>query len=109
MSTLLSEPAHAPAAAPRAAPEWFIVMNQGSGSAGKEEVRKTIEAELRAAGQRHRFVPIPPGEIVAACQEAARLAHEHDGILVAAGGDGTTNCAAQAALGQDCALGLIPQ
>ena len=50
-----------------------------------------------------------PGGIVQACQDAARLAREHGGILVAAGGDGTTNCAAQAALGNDCPLGLIPQ
>jgi diacylglycerol kinase family enzyme len=97
------------AAAPGPDAEWFIVMNRGSGAAAKDEVRECIAAELNAAGRRHRFVPVAPGEIVQACQEAARLARAEGGILVAAGGDGTTNCAAQAALGQDCALGLIPQ
>jgi diacylglycerol kinase family enzyme len=87
----------------------FIVLNQGSGSAGKDEVRHLIEAELVAAGREHRFVPVRPGEIVQACQEAARLAAEQGGVMVAAGGDGTINCAAQAALTHDCPLGLIAQ
>jgi diacylglycerol kinase family enzyme len=89
--------------------EWFIVLNRASGAAEKDEVRRAIEAELMAVSRRHRFVPVAPGGIVQACQQAARLAAEHGGILVAAGGDGTINCAAQAALGQDCPLGLIPQ
>ena len=89
--------------------ELFIVMNRGSGKNGKDEVRAAIAAELDAAGRPHRFVPVAPGEIVQACQEAARLAHEHGGVLVAAGGDGTINCAAQAALAQDCPLGVIAQ
>jgi diacylglycerol kinase family enzyme len=46
---------------------------------------------------------------VQACQDAARLAREHGGVLVAAGGDGTINCAAQAALAQDCPLGIVAQ
>jgi diacylglycerol kinase family enzyme len=89
--------------------EWFIVMNQGSGAGEKDEVREAIVAELEQAGRRHRFVPVAPGQILQACQDAARLAREHGGVLVAAGGDGTINCAAQAALGQDCPLGVIAQ
>lgn len=108
MSAVLSTSGDA-AAAVRPDAEWFIVMNRGSGAAEKDQVREIVEAELRAAGRRHRFVPLAPGEIVAGCQEAARLASEQGGILVAAGGDGTINCAAQAALAHDCPLGLIPQ
>jgi diacylglycerol kinase family enzyme len=89
--------------------EWFIVMNQGSGAGEKDEVREAIVAELEQAGRRHRFVPVAPGQILQACQDAARLARDHGGVLVAAGGDGTINCAAQAALGQDCPLGVIAQ
>jgi len=113
MSAVLSTPDDEAAAAPRPAPgpdaEWFIVLNQGSGASGKDEVRRAIEAELMAGARRHRFVPVAPGAIVQACQEAARLATEHGGILVAAGGDGTINCAAQAALAADCPLGVIAQ
>ena len=114
MSAVL--PSHDEEAAAPAGPEvqaadaeWFIVLNRASGASEKDLVRRTIEAELAAAGRRHRFIPVAPGGIVQACQRAARLAAEHGGILVAAGGDGTINCAAQAALVQDCPLGLIPQ
>ena len=108
MSALLTAREQEPAAPGGAQPECFIVINQGSGAAEKDEARRAIEAELQAAGRAHRFVPVAPGQIVATCQEAARLAREHGGVLVAAGGDGTINCAAQAALAQDCPLGLIP-
>ncbi|HEY0825340.1 MAG TPA: diacylglycerol kinase family protein [Ramlibacter sp.] len=113
MSAVLSDhheerPSREPPAL-RADAELFIVMNQRSGASGKDEVREAVEAELAAAGRPYRFVPVQPGEVVHACQEAARLAREHGGILVASGGDGTINAAAQAALTQDCPLGLIAQ
>src|SRR5690606_26728718 len=53
--------------------------------------------------------PVGPGEVVQACRRAARLAQEEGGVMVAAGGDGTINAAAQAALAHDCPLGLIAQ
>lgn len=98
-----------PAGGPPAPGELFIVMNPGSGASGKDAVRETIAAELQAAGRPHRFIPVGEGQIRPACQEAARLAKEEGGVLVVAGGDGSINCAAQAAVGEDCPLGLIPQ
>lgn len=92
-----------------AAAEFFIVMNQASGASGKDEVRQAVEDELEKAGRRYRFVPVQPGDIVRACQEAARLASEAGGVMVASGGDGTINTAAQAALAHGCPLGLIAQ
>lgn len=111
MSAVLSPPDPEAEAtrAPGPEAEFFIVMNQASGASAKDEVREAIEAELQKAGRRYRFVPVPAGEILRACQEAARLASEAGGVMVAAGGDGTLNCAAQAALGHDCPLGLIAQ
>ncbi len=41
--------------------------------------------------------------------EAVAKAHRNDGIVVAAGGDGTLNAVAQVALGSDCRFGVIPQ
>jgi diacylglycerol kinase family enzyme len=111
MSAVLTE-ADPATAAPRSAAagaELFIVLNLGSGKDDKGAVREAIERELSAAGRRYRFVPVAPGQIVQACLEAARLAREHGGVVVAVGGDGTINCAAQAALAQDCPLGLIAQ
>lgn len=95
--------------APGADAEFFIVMNQRSGAGEKDEVREAVEAELRRAGRRYRFVPVQPGEVVRACREAARLAKEEGGVVVASGGDGTINAAAQAALAHGCPLGLIAQ
>ncbi len=110
MSAVLSEPLNDPAAAQAApAPELFIVMNRKSGHDEKDAVREAIEAGLTGAGRRFRFVPVEPGEIVQACQQAARLAKDSEGILVGVGGDGTINCAAQAALAHDCPLGVIAQ
>jgi diacylglycerol kinase family enzyme len=108
MSAVLSTAEETPTAT-AAAPTLFIVINMGSGASEKDQVRRIIEAELQAAGRAHQFIPIRPGEIVQACQEAARLAAEQGGVIVASGGDGTINCAAQAALAHDCPLGLIPQ
>lgn len=88
---------------------FFIVMNQRSGSGAQDAVRQAVEQELRAAGRRYRFVPVPPGGIVQACQHAAELAKAAGGVMVASGGDGTINAAAQAALTHDCPLGLIAQ
>ena len=112
MSAIPSSPeqqALASATGAFAEPELFIVMNQGSGKNEKDEVRSAIEQELQRAGRRHRFVPVVPGEIVQACQQAARLAREHGGVIVGAGGDGTINCAAQAAFANECPLGVIAQ
>lgn len=95
--------------APGEEAEFFIVMNQRSGAGEKDEVREAVEAELQRAGRRYRFVPVQPGEVVRACREAARLAKEEGGVMVASGGDGTINAAAQAALAHDCPMGLIPQ
>ena len=105
----IASPGSAPTAPRAPAGEWFIVMNRGSGAEEKDEARRTIETELAQAGRPYRFVAIGERGIVGACQDAARLAAEHDGIVVAAGGDGTINCAAQAALAHDCPIGLIPQ
>jgi diacylglycerol kinase family enzyme len=89
--------------------ELFIVMNRSSGAGEKDEVRAAIVEELERAGRPFRFVPVAPGRIQQACQEAGRNAREQGGILVAAGGDGTINSAAQAALAHDCPLGVIAQ
>ena len=103
------DPDAPPAPSVRPDAELFIVMNRGSGAAEKDEVREAIAAELERAGRPFRFVPVASGQILQACLEGARQAREGGGILVAAGGDGTINCAAQAALAQDCPLGVIAQ
>lgn len=110
MSAVLSQPHPAPpAAGPEAGGELFIVLNLGSGKDAKDDVRKAIESELMFAARPFRFVPVEPGQVGQACRQAAKLAGEQGGILVAVGGDGTINGAAQAALLQGCPLGVIAQ
>lgn len=111
MSAVLSDPSlqKSPTPGVTAEAELFIVMNQRSGAQEKPAVREAIEAGLQEAGRRYRFIPVAAGGIVQACQQAARLAREHEGIVVGVGGDGTINCAAQAALAHDCPLGVIAQ
>lgn len=89
--------------------QWFIVMNQGSGATSAEDKRGAIESALQQAGQAYRFMPVGAGGILVTCQLAAQWAAASGGVLVAAGGDGTLNCAAQAALQHGCPLGIIPQ
>lgn len=83
--------------------EWFVVMS----ASADDDKRSAIESALDAAGHPYRFVA-PDGGIVAACERGAQQAAAEGGVLVAAGGDGTLNCAAQAALRHDCPLGLVP-
>jgi diacylglycerol kinase family enzyme len=111
MSAVLSPPEEEAEAARTRGPEaeFFIVMNERSGASAKDEVRQAVEDELQKAGRRYRFISMRPGQVPQACQDAARLATEEGGVLVAAGGDGTINCAAQAALARDCPLGVIAQ
>lgn len=111
MSTELAEPrADAPSPpGPPPAAEFFIIMNKASGAQAKDDVRAAIEEQLAAGGRRYRFIPVAPGQIVAAAQQAARLAKEEGGVVVAVGGDGTLNAVAQAAMTHDCPLGMIAQ
>lgn len=94
---------------PAAAAPFFIVLNPGSGEHGSEDVRATIARVLEGGGRPHEFFEAAAPGIAAACRTAARRAHECGGVLVAVGGDGTLNSAAQAALTEGCAFGVIAQ
>jgi diacylglycerol kinase family enzyme len=92
-----------------AAPHYVFVLNPGSGDQATAELRERIAAVLGGAGVAHEIVEPEPGDLIAACQRAARQAREAGGVLVAAGGDGTISTAAQAALAHGCALGVVAQ
>lgn len=94
---------------PQALPPFFVVLNPGSGENEKGEVRAQIASVLAESGRPHEFIEAAAPEIGAACRDAARRARETGGALVAVGGDGTLNSAAQAALAEGCTLGVIAQ
>lgn len=97
-----------PATAPRA--PLFIVMNAAAGHEDSDQQRETLVRIFCAAGREHEFVL--RGDVATLAQTAQRavaLARERDGVVVAAGGDGTINCVAQAVLGSGCTFGVLPQ
>ncbi|MDQ3185342.1 MAG: diacylglycerol kinase [Pseudomonadota bacterium] len=96
--------------ADESAPSLFIILNAGSGHNNTSAVRATIEDVLTQAGRTHQIVVV---------EDAAQLGHiarqtveqacERGGAVVVAGGDGTINTVAQAALSSGCPLGVLPQ
>lgn len=89
--------------------ELFIVFNPGSGSQDKDAAKDAITSEFDKAGCKWQFIDVESGDVGKACEQAARLARDSDGVLVAVGGDGTISAAAQAAYDSDCMLGVIAQ
>jgi diacylglycerol kinase family enzyme len=105
-------PAHTDAAAPPFSPSspLFIVLNAGSGHSDTGEVRRTIERACDMAGRHHRIFLIDgPGRAQTLAEEAVACAKAQNGVVVAAGGDGTINTVAQATLGKGCVFGVLPQ
>jgi diacylglycerol kinase family enzyme len=99
-----------PSPAPRAEPPLFVVINAGSGRGDADAARALIARVFEEAGRRHVFLPVRPGErIAAAAREAVRRATQESGVVVAAGGDGTINAVAQEVHGSGCCFGILPQ
>lgn len=99
-----------PVAAPAANAPLIIVLNAGSGSDDAALTRQTIEDVLRQAGREHQVLLVEHAQrLPDVAQRAVRQAQSCQGVVVAAGGDGTINAVAQAALGSGCAFGVLPQ
>lgn len=103
-------PSAAGVPAPPARRPLHVVINAGSGEHDAQQTQAILEEVFRAAGHDAQFVRLgDPADLAEACERAAAQAAEDGGVLVAAGGDGTINMAAAAALRHGCALGVIPQ
>jgi diacylglycerol kinase family enzyme len=88
----------------------FIVLNAGSGNQDAENRKATIEGLLREAGQRYEFhVARNPRQLEATARHAIDLAQRQQGIVVAAGGDGTINAVVQIVLDSGRPFGVLPQ
>jgi diacylglycerol kinase family enzyme len=87
----------------------FVVLNAGSGRKDASEARATIESVLREAGREHRLMVVDEASrLPALAREAAQAAREQGGIVVGAGGDGTVNAVAAAAMATGAVLGVLP-
>ena len=104
-----SATAAAPDAGGAGAP-LFVVINPGSGGSDTAQVRELLSQVFTQAGRSASFTEVArPDLLVTAFNEAAARARQQGGIVVAVGGDGTINTAAQAVMSQGCPLGVIPQ
>lgn len=88
----------------------YIVLNAGSGHEDTDTASDAIASVLRNAGRPHEILRVEDPEHLrdVATQAVAKAKHTN-GIVVAAGGDGTLNGVAQIALGAGCPFGVIPQ
>jgi len=89
---------------------FFVVINAGSGSHNSEEQQALIADAFAEGGRHHEFLMIEdPANIAEVARRAVELAKTRQGVVVAAGGDGTINAVAAAVLGSGCPFGVLPQ
>jgi diacylglycerol kinase family enzyme len=99
-----------PEASTAAGPPLFIVLNAASGRQDADGARQTMARVFDEAGRRHTFLSFEKGDDVArVAREAVERARREQGIVVAAGGDGTINAVAQQVFGSACLFGVLPQ
>jgi diacylglycerol kinase family enzyme len=85
-----------------------VVFNAGSGRRDRVQALGEIEAALDRAGRSYKILKVERGgDLAEVAARAAREAADCGGILAGAGGDGTLNAVAQAALDADVDFGAI--
>jgi diacylglycerol kinase family enzyme len=89
---------------------FYVVLNAGSGHSETELRESTIRDVLQAAGRScHLELVQDPEQLGEIARRMAAKAKENDGVVVAAGGDGTINTVAHEAVRQGCLFGVLPQ
>lgn len=92
------------------APPLFVVFNRASGAGDRDEVGPAVSRACASAGRRCELMPVEqPGLLAEVARAAVHRALAQGGIVVAAGGDGTINCVANAVLGSGCRFGVLPR
>jgi diacylglycerol kinase family enzyme len=89
---------------------FFIVLNAGSGRDDTTVTRTIIETFLTEAGREYHIMLVEDSSrLPPISAEAVARAKAQEGVVVAAGGDGTINAVAQSVLGSGCPFGVLPQ
>lgn len=87
----------------------YIVLNAGSGQHDADP-GDAITQVLSAVGRTHEILRVEnPEQLRDVAAQAVAKAQKNDGIVVAAGGDGTLNAVAQVTLPSRRPFGVIPQ
>ena len=88
----------------------FVVFNVGSGRKNADEEKTSISTILREGGREFEFLQSDGDESIDKLAErAVAQAKARQGVVVAAGGDGTINAVVNAVLGSGCPFGVLPQ
>jgi len=106
-----SEQSLATAARPLTGTEpLFIVLNTGSGRGDAQVLQDTIRRILDEAGRRYDLMSVDdPSRLTDVARQAVKRAQDEQGVVIAAGGDGTLNAVAATVLGQGVPFGILPQ
>ena len=89
---------------------FFIVLNSASGHKDTNAEREVLADVFNSAGRSFEFLQFDnPQDIAGVSAHAVTLAKEKNGVVVAAGGDGTINAVAAAVLRSGCPFGVLPQ
>lgn len=97
---------------PSPSPEapFFIVLNAGSGHNDARLVSAIIQRAMGQAGRRFELLLVEkPRHLAEMARHAVASAQRQQGIVVAAGGDGTLNTVASATLNSGRPFGVLPQ
>lgn len=88
----------------------FIVLNTGSGRGDAQILQDTIRRILDESGRRYELMPVDdPSRLTDVARQAVKRAQDEQGVVIAAGGDGTLNAVAGTVLGQGVPFGILPQ
>ena len=88
----------------------FLVFNRKSGQDQAKAFREAVTQACAAAGRPLQLLEAKRGdELPSLTQQAVRLAQREQGLVVAAGGDGTINQVAHGVLAAGVPLGVLPQ
>lgn len=88
----------------------FIVLNTGSGRGDAQVLQDTIRGILDEAGRRYTLMAVDdPTHLTETAQAAVKRAQDEQGVVIAAGGDGTLNAVAATVLGKGVPFGILPQ
>lgn len=88
----------------------FVVLNGASGRAATEERQRLVGEQFDAGNRAYEFLTVKSGrDLPDMARHAVDLAKRHQGVVVAAGGDGTINAVAQEVLDEELPFGVLPQ
>lgn len=105
----LTQFALAPENRPNNCPPLFIVLNAGSGGRDAASVRNNLAKLFHEAGQPYELLLCRrPRDLSALTEQAVDQARRRDGVVVAAGGDGTIRFVAQGVLAAGLPFGVLP-